>query len=189
MNANLKELMRSAGYPATEGDNWLATDTKTFQGFAVRELGVPFSQTAHVLAYPQAFPAMLNRLAAMAGVVPEPASAPIVPQTVVEAVQATLPAEPVIEPVAAFDGFDMSAQGQMPKQELEQPNVASTTESADENTESAEGEAAGGEDASESDDEDGATPPADSGSESTEFTEGADEEGADEEAADEATEE
>lgn len=190
MNANLKELMRSAGYPATEGANWGASDTKTFQGFAVRELGVPLSQTSSMLAYPAAFPAAMDRLSKMSGVVPEPAAAPIVPQTVAEAVQATFAPEP--EPVPATapvneseeTSIDVTPQGQTAKQELEQP-VAPPPES-DEEEVGAE-EEGGTEEGSDEE------PPADAGDESDEFTEGADEttdEGdAADEAADEATEE
>lgn len=174
MNANLKEVMRNAGYPATDGDNWLGQDTRTFQDFAVHVLGAPLSQTTQFLTHPQAFPELLERLAAL-GVpevepVPEPEIEQPEEQDEPEGEQTEDAPEDQAPPGDA--PLDLSAPDQAPVQSLES-QFASTEDTAPAGNETAEGAAA---DAPEGQAPQDDEPPADAEGSELDGAEGADEE-------------
>lgn len=56
MYAQLKELMRSAGYTVSAGDEWTSGDSAEFRTFAHFKLGVPSEEAYKIIAYPTLYP-------------------------------------------------------------------------------------------------------------------------------------
>jgi hypothetical protein len=194
MYANLKQIMRSKGYPASAGDDWTGADTKAFHGFAVRELGLPLTNVTHMMAYPQAFPAALEKLQALTdGLGLSPSAAPIPPATNVDAaVQSTLPVEPPTAPAAApvaapvDEPLSLSPQGQEPKQNLEQQFTNGETGDGQDHDEGSYESSGDGLDKA-SDENEGETPPVDESAEDEEKVDGPEEGGASEDEASDET--
>jgi hypothetical protein len=159
MYANLKQLMRSAGYLVTEGDEWASTDTPIFQGFAARELGVPFSLSHHMLAYPQAFPGALERALKLGvellGVPTDSQDAPTAESGSPDIPPNMPPVDPEAQAPAPTDSeatLSVSPEGQQPKQDLEpapdaDQGAGQEAEQVSDSTAPADQEATGGEQA------------------------------------------
>ena len=130
MYSKLKAVMRSKGYTPSEGGEWAASDTPQFEAFAKFVLGAQSVSANQVLAYPQAFPVLMEALRALdegdepaaaepidppqAEVAPvlEPETAPIDPpaeDTADSAPQEDTPAEDVVDADEATEGTDTPA--------------------------------------------------------------------------------
>lgn len=91
MYSKLKAVMRSKGYTPSEGGEWAASDTPQFEAFAKFVLGAQSVSANQVLAYPQAFPVLMEALQALdAGDAPAAAAEHIDPPQAAVA--------PVLEP-------------------------------------------------------------------------------------------
>lgn len=146
MYAKLKQMMRAQGYTVSEGDDWAASDSAEFHVFSRLVLGVPARSPNHILAYPEAYPAVIAQINAFDGIDP-PAAAPVAEPAAAPALLVP-ESEPEAAPIDPPQTMDLSGSApeapqvlevpEQPAQETEQPAEESTDAPAEESEQPAE---------------------------------------------------
>lgn len=137
MYSKLKQVMKSKGYEVSEGGDWAASDTPQFTAFAKFVLGAQHVSPNQVLAYPQAFPGLMESLQAVSEGEIDPPAAAVGTESVLTP-EDTAEAAP-IDPPAVAGPIDPPAEDAAPL------NVSGDVADDTPAGETPEGEAAGDE--------------------------------------------
>ena len=134
MYAQLKQIMKEHGYKPTAGEGWTGIDSREFDTFIHFVLGAPLGMANRLLAYPTAHPQIMGRLQKLlegSSPVAAPVAAPVEEFEGPDEGVPVAAAAPVQEQ-APQDTFDLTPQGQVEKQEIEQPVIETPPESTSE---------------------------------------------------------
>lgn len=145
MYEKLKQIMREAGYEVSKGVEWLATDMQHFVTFSRHVLGATTPHLNHLLAYPEAFPHVMNKAGQLADQAPAATEAVAETPSSDEPVQPAEQAaqepkeEPKPEQLNTGATLDVSATGQSEKQDLTSAPEQTTEQSSQEQATQAQG--------------------------------------------------